>query len=158
MGIALDVAQDVVFRNFNNTGVTDVVRVQTTTGKVLIGNNTTNIASNDYRLFVQTGILTERVRVAVRNSGDWADYVFDKTYKLPTLKSVESFISKNKHLPDVPSAATVQAEGIDLAKMDAVLLKKIEELTLYMIDLNKSVQTLKAENQALKAQIKSIQK
>ncbi len=85
-----------------------------------------------------------------RLSGDWkwADYVFDDTYALPSLQSVETFVRTQKHLPDVPSAQDVERDGISLEKMDGILLKKIEEITLYLIQLQK-------ENEALKKQLKS---
>ena len=110
------------------------------TGKVLIGDP--NLAGfkgtpGTYQLYVQGGILTEKVKAAVATTNDWSDYVFANDYKLKSLKDVESFVKKNKHLPNVPSAAEVVKEGIDMAKMDAKLLEKIEELTLYLIELDK---------------------
>ena len=72
----------------------------------------------------------------------WSDYVFDKNYPLPSLAAVEQFIQQNKHLPDVPSAAVVEKEGIDLGDNQAILLKKIEELTLYIIEQNKRIEKL----------------
>ena len=110
-----------------------------------------------YKLFVQQGILTEKVRVAVKNSGDWADYVFDKKHELPSLQQVEDFIKKNQHLPGIPSADEVVAEGIDLGKMDAKLLSKIEELTLYMIEMNKKIEKLEKDNESLKSTITNAQ-
>ncbi|MEP4095671.1 hypothetical protein [Reichenbachiella sp.] len=74
------------------------------------------------------------------------DYVFANSYRLRTLKEVESFIDQNHHLPEVPSAKHISDHGYDVAEMDATLLKKIEELTLYMIEMKK-------ENEALKAQL-----
>jgi hypothetical protein len=103
-----------------------------------------------YQLYVAQGILTEKVKVAVQGSTNWSDFVFNKDYKLNTLPEVEAYINKNKHLPEIPSAVEVVKDGIDLAQIDAKLLQKIEELTLYVIDLNKSVETLKAENKSLK--------
>lgn len=73
----------------------------------------------------------------VNYGGTWPDYVFAPAYVLPALPEVERFIQANHHLPDVPSAAQVQAEGIELAGMEAVLLKKVEELTLHLIQLQK---------------------
>ena len=84
----------------------------------------------------------------------WPDYVFEKSYTLKPLEEVEAFVNENKHLPEVPSAKEIEAEGIDAAKMDAALLKKIEELTLYMIEMNKTINELKKENQSLKQSIK----
>lgn len=90
----------------------------------------------------------------------WADYVFEDDYKLRTLKEVETFIQKNRHLPDVPSEKEVKKNGIFVGKMHATLLRKIEELTLYMIASNKAMKTLekevkvlKKENKALKAKL-----
>ena len=84
----------------------------------------------------------------------WADYVFQPQYKLKSLREVEAFIREHKHLPDVPSAMEVEGNGIDLGENQATLLKKIEELTLYMIELNKKVEALSAENKELKKQIR----
>lgn len=109
-------------------------------GKVLIGDpNLANFKGTpgSYQLYVQGGILSEKVKVAIATSNDWADYVFSSDYKLKTLSEVEHFIKANKHLPNVPSAEQVANEGIDMAKMDAKLMEKIEELTLYLIELNK---------------------
>jgi hypothetical protein len=72
----------------------------------------------------------------------WSDYVFASDYKLRSLSSVEQFISKNKHLPDVPSAKQVESKGIDVGDTQAILLRKIEELTLYMIAQDKKIAQL----------------
>lgn len=88
-----------------------------------------------YRLYVKDGILTEKVKVAIENTADWSDYVFDPNYQLMPLNELKTFINQNCHLPNVPSANEVVNNGIDLAKMDAVLLEKIEELYLYVIEL-----------------------
>jgi hypothetical protein len=105
-------------------------------GIVVLGDETVNTPPG-YRLFVQTGILTEKVKVALVNSGAWADYVFDKNYKLKSLEEVKKYIDTNKHLPGVLSAEELKADGgIDLGSMDAKLMEKIEELTLYVIQLN----------------------
>ena len=69
----------------------------------------------------------------------WADFVFDKDYKLPTLQEVENHINEHKHLPDIPSKKDVNENGVSLGEMQAKLLQKIEELTLYAIELNKTV-------------------
>ena len=93
----------------------------TANGKVQIGTVTT---PGDYRLYVERGILTERVKVSLKTTTDWADYVFAKKYKLMPLSEVEKFVKTNKHLPNIPSAEQVVNEGIDLGKMDAKLLEK----------------------------------
>ncbi|MCK9403724.1 MAG: hypothetical protein M0Q26_10035 [Chitinophagaceae bacterium] len=83
----------------------------------------------------------------------WSDYVFDKDYKLRSIQNLEAFINQNKHLPEVPTAKEVEANGISVGDNQALLLKKIEELTLYMIEMNKSNNQMKAE---IKAQAKEI--
>jgi hypothetical protein len=103
-----------------------------------------------YKLYVAEGILTEKVKVAIQNTDDWSDKVFADSYQLRTLSEVETFINKNKHLPDVPSATEVVEKGVDVGKMDALLLQKIEELTLYMIELKKSNEQLRKELNELK--------
>ncbi len=85
----------------------------------------------EYRLYVEKGIRTEKVKVDAKSN--WPDFVFEEDYNLPTLTQVESYIDQNKHLPNVPSAAEVEKDGIDLGEMDKILLQKIEELTLYTI-------------------------
>jgi hypothetical protein len=121
-------------------------------GKVSIGTPVGGTPGT-YKLYVQTGILTEKVKVAVDGTAQWADHVFAPSYKLRPLEEVESFINKNKHLPGIPSAEEVVKEGVDLGAMDARLLEKIEELTLYVIDLKKDMEKMKKENEALKAEI-----
>jgi hypothetical protein len=88
---------------------------------------------------------------------DWTieapDYVFEKGYKLPSLKSVEKHIAANKHLPDVPSASEMKKNGVDLSQMNMTLLKKVEELTLYVIDQNKQIMEQNKKIEALEKKI-----
>ncbi|MBN8671848.1 MAG: hypothetical protein J0L80_14240 [Chitinophagales bacterium] len=99
-----------------------------------------------YKLYVQDGILTEKVKVALSSDPtNWSDFVFDETYELRPLSEVEKFIQKNKHLPEIPSTAEVHKEGLDLAQMDAKLLQKVEELTLYIIQQQKEINNLKKQ-------------
>ena len=67
----------------------------------------------------------------------WPDYVFEKEYPLPDLLDVESFITENKHLPEIPSATEIEKDGQDLGEMNRLLLQKVEELTLYLIEMKK---------------------
>ncbi|GAB3694089.1 hypothetical protein GCM10027592_14650 [Spirosoma flavus] len=108
---------------------------------IVIGNNARTPAG--YKLFVEQGILTEKVKVALKNTSDWSDYVFQSDYKLKSLSEVENFIQANKHLPGVPSAQEMVEKGNDLHKTDAKLLEKIEELTLYSIQQQKEIDQLK---------------
>lgn len=118
-------------------------------GVVTIGLDDSKISSitantdntHEYSLYVSKGIRAESSRVDLKV--DWPDYVFDTDYKLTPLSELEAFIEKNHHLPNVPSASTVKEEGIDLGDMDARLLEKVEELTLYIIELKKEVEALK---------------
>ena len=94
--------------------------------------------SGAFKLYVEGGIRTERVKVDVANLNGWADYVFEEDYVLMPIEELEAFIKEHKHLPGVPSAKQVVEEGIDLAEMAKVLLEKIEELTLRVIEIEKS--------------------
>ncbi len=76
---------------------------------------------------------------------DWADFVFKKGYNLPTLKEVKRHIDENGTLPGVPSEKEVKANGVNLAETDVLLLQKIEELTLYIIDLKQEIEDLKSQ-------------
>ncbi|ACU03274.1 hypothetical protein [Pedobacter heparinus] len=90
--------------------------------------------SYGYRLAVNGNIRAKEIKVENTN---WPDYVFTTDYQLPTLQQTEQHIKERGHLPGVPSAAEVKANGIDLGEMNAKLLQKIEELTLYLIEIKK---------------------
>ncbi len=113
--------------------------------------------TNFYSLFVAGGVLTEQVQVALSNSSYWADFVFDKNYKLTPLAELESFIQKNHHLPEIPSAEEVVKSGINVAEMDSKLLQKIEELTLYVIEIEKNSKKIQKENQELKERVSKLE-
>jgi len=99
-------------------------------------------------LTVAGNILAREVQVTP-NSG--ADYVFEDDYELMSLNDLNSFIKANKHLPDVAPAAQMEEEGIDLSEMNALLLRKIEELTLHLIEQNEKMQMLETEINNLKS-------
>lgn len=80
----------------------------------------------------------------------WSDFVFFKNYNLMSLKEVEKFYLKNKHLPDVPNGDEVMKNGINAAEMDALLLQKIEELTIHLVALSRKIENLEKENKELK--------
>jgi hypothetical protein len=123
--------------------------INTNAGGIILGSGIASTPKG-YKLYVAEGILTEKVKVAIQNTDDWSDKVFADTYRLRSLSEVEAFINKNKHLPDIPSATEVVEKGVDVGKMDALLLQKIEELTLYMIELKKSNEQLRKELNELK--------
>jgi hypothetical protein len=103
------------------------------TGNVAIG----TVNPGTYKLAVEGTIGARKVKVT--SQPFWPDYVFEKDYRLPSLVDLEKFIQKHKHLPEVPSAKEADTKGIDLGDNQALLLKKIEELTLYIIDQNKMI-------------------
>ncbi len=80
----------------------------------------------------------------------WSDFVFHENYNLRSLDDVETYIKENGHLPEIPSETEVQDQGINLAEIQAKLLQKVEELTLYMIDLKRQNDILSHEVQILK--------
>ncbi|RXK86743.1 hypothetical protein [Filimonas effusa] len=109
----------------------------------ILGNGNIGIGTSNpgvYKLAVEGTIGARKMKVTQEA---WADYVFDSSYQLPSLTNVETFIKENKHLPEVPSAAEVKKDGLDLGDNQAVLLKKIEELTLYIIQQNKEMLEMK---------------
>jgi len=97
-----------------------------------------------YDLAVNGKIRSQEIKV---QTAGWPDYVFKDDYELPSLTETEKFIKQNGHLPDVPKAADAEANGISLGEMNKALLKKIEELTLHLIEKEK---TLKDVNERLK--------
>lgn len=99
-----------------------------------VGIGTTNIPSG-YKLAVAGNIITEKIKVQLQQN--WSDYVFNAGYRLRPLPEVEKYIQQHHHLPEVPSAAEVEKNGLDLGDNQATLLKKVEELTLYLIEQNK---------------------
>ncbi|HEY9262745.1 hypothetical protein [Chitinophaga sp.] len=114
-------------------------------------NGSVGIGTTDtkgYKLAVNgSGIFTQ-IKVKVYSA--WPDYVFSDNYALPSLQSLEQFISVNKHLPEIPAEKEVLADGQDLGEMNRLLLKKVEELTLYIIQLNKKVDAQQEEISKLK--------
>jgi len=99
------------------------------------------------RLSVNGNMRAHEIKVDANN---WPDYVFEKNYKVASLKELESYIKANKHLPEIPSAKEFERDGMAVGEMNKLLLKKIEELTLHVIEMNKRVEKLETENQKLK--------
>jgi hypothetical protein len=116
----------------------------TDAGRVGIG--TTNPGT--FKLAVEGKIGAREIRVTLDNP--WPDYVFTPQYQLRSLTSLEAFIKKNGHLPNIPSAKDVKENGIELGDMNSKLLEKIEELTLYMIELKKENDKIREELNSLK--------
>jgi hypothetical protein len=121
-------------------------------GIVAIGPTIDWTKVSNYALAVNGTAIFTKIKV---RTYPWADYVFASDYKLRPLKEVENYINKYHHLPGIQSANDVKENGVDVGNTQSDLLKKIEELTLYVIDLNKKVENLSKENKALKKQIKA---
>ena len=131
----------------------DPVRIQGALSTSSLGVGTSD--TKGYTLAVAGSMVAESVKVALQTS--WPDYVFTKDHELLPLNSVESFIQENNHLPDIPSAVEVKENGIDLGEMNAKLLKKVEELTLYLIQQSKDIEVLQSENKDLAKKFKQLE-
>ena len=132
----------------NNGGITAMTIVPN--GNVGIG-----VTNPQYKLTVEGTIAAREVNVTTET---WSDFVFHSSYKLRSLGEVEQFIKANSHLPEIPSAAEVKENGIGLGEMNAKLLQKIEELTLYMIEQQKQMVEMKNENEDLKSRVNKLEK
>ncbi|MCH9651508.1 MAG: hypothetical protein K0U98_24995 [Deltaproteobacteria bacterium] len=110
---------------------------------VMIGTTTFDF---DHQLVVDGSIKTREIVVTNLN---WPDYVFEGGYHLPSLSRLESLIQSEGHLPGIPSAREIAEEGIQVGQMQGMLLEKIEELSLYLIDLDKQNKNLRARLIAL---------
>jgi len=142
-------------------GTTDPKTLLDIRGNVLMSdsNNLPTSFPSGYRLYVTDGILSEKFKAALKSSSQWADHVFSNDYKLRPLEEVEEYILTNKHLPEIPSANEIVKEGgLDLAQMQAKQMEKIEELTLYLIEMKKEIEALKKENTEMRETIKNKQR
>ncbi|MEE1084203.1 MAG: hypothetical protein UH850_10820 [Paludibacteraceae bacterium] len=117
-------------------------------GEVVINNKLTCKDELEVVGVTASTIKADDINVNMSNA---ADYVFDENYDLKSLSEVESYVNEHKHLPGIPSAAEMEQNGISVSAMSNMLLEKVEELTLHMIQLKK-------ENEALKAEVKSLKK
>lgn len=122
--------------------------------------NTQNVGigtadTKGYKLAVAGSVVAESVKVKLK--GNWPDYVFNEDYHLPSLQEVEKYVTEHQHLMDMPSAAEVQKEGQDLGDMNRRLLQKVEELTLYLIDLKKQQTALQESNTALQQRVTELE-
>lgn len=115
--------------------------------KLQIGKTYSTNPYADWKLSVDGGIIAKRLVIQVDH---WADYVFDPEYKLRPLNELADFINTNKHLPEMPSQEQAINDGMDVSEMNVLLLKKVEELTLYLIDL-------KEENDKLAERIQKLE-
>ena len=121
-----------------------------TSGKVVIGDTSLISTPGPYNLYVQNGILTEKVKVALRNAAEWSDDAFEST---PSLEEVNNTINEKSHLPGMPSAESLVRDGYELKDMDAKLLAQIEWLWQHTIQLNKENEMLRKELDEIKEKI-----
>lgn len=115
----------------------------------------TSYVPSGYKFAVGGKAIAEEVQVMTKDT--WPDYVFAEDYKLMPLADLETEIETLGHLPGVPSAEEVETNGHALGRMDAILLEKIEELTLHLIDINKEVKEVRQENKSLKTDLNLLQ-
>ncbi len=137
----------------NSSDLTEQISAMTLTGSGNVGIGVTNPGS---KLVVNGKIRSEEVKVEAVHP---PDYVFEPGYKLRTLEETKDFITENKHLPEIPSASEMEAYGIDLGDMNMRLLKKIEELTLYIIEQNErleGLETVKSEMDELRKELQEL--
>ncbi|MGN7821662.1 hypothetical protein ACTJJB_16145 [Chitinophaga sp. 22536] len=149
-GLGISVGQD-------NSGFIQAFSPTAEQGNIYLNPNGGNVGvgvhdTKGYRLAVAGNMIAERI--VVKNQQRWPDYVFAKDYSLPSLQELDAYISQHQHLPDMPSAEAVKEKGIDLEEMNSKLLRKVEELTLYLIQLDKENKELKAEVDTIKASMK----
>lgn len=104
--------------------------------------------TDTYGLWVREGILTDRI--IIKRQVDWFDCVFAPDYELMPLWQLKEYVSEKRHLPDIPSEKEVVDNGVEVYEMQSLLLKKIEELTLYTIQLQEQIESMQTEINALK--------
>jgi hypothetical protein len=123
----------------------------------IMGNGYVGIGTTNPRslLAVNGTITAKEVKVT---AGGWPDFVFTPGHELPSLEKVEAYIKDNKHLPDIPSAGDISRQGLPMGEMMARQMRKIEELTLYLIDLKKQNEELRQESSALKERITTLER
>jgi hypothetical protein len=128
-----------LYLNYGNTGVVHTTRLAINTSTPAAG----------YELSVNGQIICEEL--VVQNSNDWPDYVFADDYPLMPLEEVEANIKRNKHLPGIPSARKIGADGIPLGEIQRQMMEKIEELTLHLIQQNKRLAAQEEELSRLRS-------
>ncbi len=150
------VGGDICFSNFE----TDGNSTQQLTGSELVDNRTLMIHKHgsvsiggyhtgSFTLAVEGSIGARRIKIT-ENPFHWYDHVFAEDYNLMSIEDLNSYIKENKHLPEIPTQEDVNNDGVDLGEMNAKLLLKVEELTLYIIQLNEQMQAMQEEINSLK--------
>jgi len=118
--------------------------------------NDVDLKSKIYFQVASSGVTrAKQIKVETAN---WPDFVFAKSYRLPSLKQVASYIDKNHHLPDMPTAEELEKNGLDIGAMNRSLAKKVEELTLYLIEKDKQLNEQAKKNRALEKRLARLEK
>jgi hypothetical protein len=123
-------------------------------GNVGIGTASHLDLAGGFKLSVKGKMVSEQAWVLVQQ--DWPDYVFADDYALRSLDEVKAYIKTNHHLPEVPSAATIEADGVNMGAMHVTMMKKIEELTLYLIEVKEELEAVKKEVNVLREENKKL--
>jgi len=142
------------FYNHSNTGIENQLMWLTGDGRLMIGLSTGNTGNN--KLAVGGGIIAESVTVKLQ--ANWPDYVFKRNYQLRPLSEVKAYIDQNQHLPEIPSQQEMIKKGLDVSEMSKLQMKKIEELTLYLIEKDTEINEQKAISNRLQEQITQLNK
>ncbi|HRC32943.1 MAG TPA: hypothetical protein PK736_05825 [Bacteroidia bacterium] len=140
----------VFYAAVDSTSSNELMRIQGD-GRVAIGGD----ASSNYKLTVRGSIICTDLRVQLQ---PFPDYVFANDYKLLPLNELENYVNKNNHLPGMPTATEVEEQEVTVGQLQMKLVEKVEELTLYVIELNKANEQLKNNNAALVERVKLLEK
>jgi hypothetical protein len=125
------------FYNHSNEGIEKQLMWITGEGKLLIGIDGNPVSTANYKMAVGGGVIAESVTVKLQ--GNWPDFVFEEKYKLMPLKELRTFVDRYQHLPGIPTALEVSKAGLNLGEMNTKLLRKVEELTLYLLEKDKQL-------------------
>lgn len=153
----LNSGTDAILRLYNASGSEAILF--NTNGTSFFNEGSLAIGTNDpkgYMLAVAGSAIA--TSITVKTVDNWPDYVFRPTYTLPSLPSIKSYIEQNHHLPDMPSEEDVKNKGIDLGEMVKLQTKKIEELTLYLIEKDKELKRQQTELATLKKAFEELRK
>jgi hypothetical protein len=131
-----------------NNAAQSTLYLNATGGRVVVG---TNQAASGFLMSVAGPVIC--TELVVQEPGDWPDYVFADDYELMPLEKLEATVREQRHLPGVPSAAEVREGGVSLGAMQARLLEKVEELTLYLLEQNRRLKAQESELAALRAEL-----
>ncbi|MEM9339652.1 MAG: hypothetical protein AAGA66_13035, partial [Bacteroidota bacterium] len=144
-----DLNESLIFASRRRITDTDQIKmVLKESGNLGLGTTTPT-----HKLEVNGTIRAKEIRC---EAAPWPDYVFEESYELPSIESVESFIKSKGHLPEMPTAEEVAAEGVALGEMNRLLLQKVEELTLYTIEQEKRLKKQEALEKQVEALLKRV--